>query len=255
MRSRKTIAAIAAGATAMMLLAACGKQEAADAAKKTEQVAAEAKAKVEAEAKAAEAAAKDAAKEAEAFALAAEAYVYGYPLVTMEFTRRVMTNVETPEGTHAPMGQFVRLREYPTAQYRDVTAPNADTLYTTAWFDVCKEPWIVSVPDMKGRYFLLPMLDGWTDVFQVPGKRTTGTGAQTYAITGPGWSGELPKGVTEYKSPTGLVWLLGRIYCTGTPRGLQGGACAAGQDDRGAAVEPGASPTRPSPARWTRPST
>lgn len=77
------------------------------------------------------------------------------------------------------MGQFVRLREYPNAQYRDVTAPNADTLYTTAWFDVSKEPWIVSIPDMKGRYFLLPMLDGWTDVFQVPGKRTTGTKAQT----------------------------------------------------------------------------
>ena len=115
------------------------------------------------------------------------------------------------------MGQLMRMREYPTAAFRDVTAPNADTLYTTAWFDVSKEPWIVSVPDMKGRYFLLPMLDGWTDVFQVPGKRTTGTKAQTYAITGPGWSGELPAGVTEYKSPTALVWILGRIYSTGTP--------------------------------------
>jgi hypothetical protein len=60
-------------------------------------------------------------------------------------------------------------------------------------------------------------LDGWTDVFQVPGKRTTGTGAQTYAITGPGWKGTLPTGVKEYKSPTNIVWLLGRIYCTGTP--------------------------------------
>ena len=54
-------------------------------------------------------------------------------------------------------------------------------------------------------------------MFQVPGKRTTGTGAQTYAITGPGWSGTLPAGVKEYKSPTNIVWLLGRIYCTGTP--------------------------------------
>ena len=70
---------------------------------------------------------------------------------------------------------------------------------------------------MKERYFLFPMLDGWTNVFQVPGKRTTGTGAQTYAITGPGWKGMLPTGVKEYKSPTSLVWLLGRIYCTGTP--------------------------------------
>ena len=67
-----------------------------------------------------------------------------------------------------------------------------------------------------GRYFLVPMLDGWTNVFQVPGSRTTGTGAQTYAITGPGWSGALPAGVKQYKSPTNIVWILGRIYCTGT---------------------------------------
>ena len=80
-----------------------------------------------------------------------------------------------------------------------------------------KEPWVLSIPDMQGRYFLFPLLDGFTNVFQVPGKRTTGTGAQTYAITGPGWSGTLPAGVTEYKSPTGMVWILGRIYCTGTP--------------------------------------
>jgi hypothetical protein len=216
MGTGRTIAALAATAAALML-ASCGKQEAQEAVKKAEQVAVETKSKAEAAAKEAEAAAKNAAKEAEGFALAAEAYVYGYPLVTMEYTRRVMTNVEKPEGTHAPMGQFVRMRAYPDAKYRDVTAPNADTLYTTAWFDVSKEPWIVSVPDMKGRYFLLPMLDGWTDVFQVPGKRTTGTKAQTFAITGPGWSGTLPAGVTEYKSPTGMVWLLGRIYSTGTP--------------------------------------
>ena len=152
------------------------------------------------------------------------------------------------------MGQFVRMREYPTAQFRDVTAPNADTLYTTAWFDVSKEPWVVSIPDMKGRYFLLPMLDGWTDVFQVPGKRTTGTEAQTFAITGPGWSGELPAGVKEYKSPTALVWMLGRIYCTGTPEDYK--EVHALQDKITAVpLRAGASPTHPSPARWTPPST
>ena len=102
-----------------------------------------------------------------------------------------------------------------------MTAPNADTLYTVAWLDVGKEPWVLSLPDMKGRYYLMPMLDGWTDVFQVPGTRTTGTKAQTYAITGPGWQGTLPKGVTEYKSPTGMLWIIGRIYCTGTPADYQ----------------------------------
>jgi hypothetical protein len=153
----------------------------------------------------------------EDFILATDAYIYGYPLVTMEMTRRVITNVVAPVGTRGPMGQIIKLRQYPDASFRDITAPNADTLYTTAFFDVGKEPWVLSIPDMNGRYALLPMLDGWTTVFQAPGKRTTGTGAQTYAITGPGWKGALPAGVKEYKSPTNLVWLLGRIYCTGTP--------------------------------------
>jgi hypothetical protein len=153
----------------------------------------------------------------EDFILATDAYVFGYPLVTMEMTRRVITNVAAPVGTRGPMGQIIKLRQYPNASFRDVTAPNADTLYTTSFFDVGKEPWLLSIPDMKGRYFLMPMLDGWTTVFQVPGKRTTGTGAQTYAITGPGWNGTLPAGVKEYKSPTSIVWLLGRIYCTGSP--------------------------------------
>jgi hypothetical protein len=152
----------------------------------------------------------------EEFWLATDAYIYGYPLVTMEMTRRVITNVASVAGTRGPMGQFIKLRQYPDASFRDVTAPNADTLYTMAWLDVGKEPWVLSIPDMKDRYFLVPMLDGWTNVFQVPGKRTTGTGAQTYAITGPGWKGTLPPGVREYKSPTSIVWILGRIYCTGT---------------------------------------
>jgi hypothetical protein len=153
----------------------------------------------------------------EEFGLALDAYIYGYPLVTIEMTRRGVTNVATLEKTRGPMGQIIPVREYPNANYRDVTAPNADTLYTTAFVDVGDEPWVLSIPDMKGRYYLFPMLDGWTNVFQVPGKRTTGTSAQTYAITGPSWKGALPPGVVEYKSPTSIVWILGRIYCTGTP--------------------------------------
>jgi len=154
---------------------------------------------------------------AEATQLGTDAYIYGYPLVTMEYTRRVMTNVREVEGTRGPAGQVLKVRSYPNASFRDVTAPNADTLYTIVWLDVGKEPWILSLPDANDRYYLFPMLDGWTTVFQVPGKRTTGTGAQKYAITGPNWKGTLPEGVTEYKSPTSMVWLLGRIYCTGTP--------------------------------------
>nr|WP_216850181.1 DUF1254 domain-containing protein [Granulicella sp. L46] len=136
----------------------------------------------------------------EAVSTATDAYIYGYPLVTMDMTRRKITNVSALQGMSGPMGQVIMARTYPPASYHDVTAPNADTLYTIAWLDLSKEPWIFSIPDMGDRYFLMPMLDGWTDVFQVPGKRTTGDKAQKYALTGPGWSGALPAGVTEYKS-------------------------------------------------------
>ncbi len=147
---------------------------------------------------------------------AVDAYLYGLSLVIMDMTRRQTTNVGSAGATRAPMGQLVRMRTYPTAEYRDVPGANTDTLYTMVWLDVSKEPWIFSIPDMGNRYYMMPMLDGWTNVFQSPGTRTTGQKAQRYAVTGPGWSGTLPKGVTEYKSPTGLVWILGRIYCTGT---------------------------------------
>jgi len=205
MKAIKVLSSLAAALLAVAMIG-CTKQEATKAEKAVEQVATEAKG-----------AAESAAKELEAREIAIDAYIYAYPLVTMEMTRRVLTNVEKPEGSKAPMGQFARLRSYPAVDDHAVTAPNADTLYTLTWLDVTKEPWIVSIPDMKDRFFLFPMLDGWTNVFQDPGKRTTGTKPQKYAITGPGWTGTLPAGVTEYKSPTAMVWILGRIYCTGTP--------------------------------------
>ena len=153
----------------------------------------------------------------EASRLGTEAYIYGYPLVTMEMTRKVMTNVEGPENGLAPMGQFANLRKHPDVTFRDVTAPNADTLYSSAFLDLTREPYVLSLPNEHGRYYLMPMLSGWTNVFQVPGTRTTGTDAQTYVITGPGWKGTLPQGVTEYKSPTNMVWIIGSTYSTGTP--------------------------------------
>jgi hypothetical protein len=205
MKALKVLASLAAALMAVAMIG-CSKQEAAKAEKAVGQAVADAKG-----------AAESAAKELEAREIAIDAYIYAYPLVTMEMTRRVMTNVETPAGSKAPMGQFARLRNYPAVDDHSVTAPNADTLYTLTWLDVSKEPWIVSIPDMKDRFFLFPMLDGWTNVFQDPGKRTTGTKAQKYAVTGPGWTGTLPAGVTEFKSPTSMVWILGRIYCTGTP--------------------------------------
>jgi hypothetical protein len=94
----------------------------------------------------------------EAMAIGEDAYIYGYSLVTMDMTRRVTTNVSAPDGFHAPVGQFANAREYPTAAFKDVTAPNADTLYSSAWLDLSKEPYILSLPDEGNRYFLTPML-------------------------------------------------------------------------------------------------
>ncbi len=148
--------------------------------------------------------------------LAAEAYIYAYPLMTADKSRAVMTNVETPSSIRAPMGQFANLQSYPDASFKDVTTPNADTLYSSAWVNVSKEPYVLHVPDEKGRYYLMPRLDGWTTVFAAPGTRTTGTAAHDFLIAGPAWHGKAPKGMKVYKSATGLVWVLGRTYSTGT---------------------------------------
>jgi hypothetical protein len=153
--------------------------------------------------------------EKQAREIGTDVYIYGYPLITLEMTRRLTTNTPEPVGLRAPMGQFAHLRTFPPVTYRDIPGANADTLYSSAWLDLGKEPYILSIPDANGRYFMMPMLDGWSEVFQSPGTRTTGTKAQTYAITGPHWKGELPKGVTEYKSATNMVWIVGRTYTTG----------------------------------------
>ena len=153
----------------------------------------------------------------ESLSIASDAYIYGYPLVTMDMTRKQMCNVATPDADHAPMGQLIKMRTYPTADFRTAAGPNADTLYTMVWLDVSIEPWVFSIPDMGDRFYIMPMLSGYNEVFQVSGSRATGGKAQKYVITGPGWSGKLPEGLAEVKSPTGLVWICGRIYCTGTP--------------------------------------
>src|SRR5271166_969170 len=153
----------------------------------------------------------------EAMRIAVDAYIYGYPLVTFDMVRQQQTNVATPDPEHAPMGQMIKMRSYPAVDNHCCAAPNADTLYTMVWLDISNEPWVLSIPDMGSRYYIVPMLDGYSEVFKVASPSTTGSKAQTYAITGPGWSGTLPNNVTEVKSATGMVWVLGRIYCTGTP--------------------------------------
>jgi hypothetical protein len=152
----------------------------------------------------------------EAQQIAYDATVYGFPLVIMDLTRQVFTAVPEPMENGAPVNQFGNKKEIPDATFIQVTRPNADTLYSAAWIDTAEEPFIFSVPDTQGRYYMMPLLDYWTDVFASPGSRTTGTKAGNFAITGPSWSGDLPEGVTEIKAPTRWVWIIGRFACTGS---------------------------------------
>src|SRR5437762_220675 len=140
--------------------------------------------------------------------LATERYVYAYPLVIMDVTKQVMT-------AKTPINTFLHRRAFPDASSTDVVNPNVDTLSSQAWLDLAREPIVLSVPDTRDRYYMMPMLDAWTNVFQSPGKRTTGTKKADFVIVGPKWKGELPAGVEEIRAPTDMVWLNGRTQTNG----------------------------------------
>lgn len=155
------------------------------------------------------------AARADAAEIATEAYVYGYSLITTDVTRVQMSNVATLEELRGPVNQFVNVKRYPPADYRGVSAPNADTLYSLAWLDLA-EPQVFSHPDMGDRFHLFPMVDLWMTIFASPGSRTGDGKAANYLITGPGWKGTVPEGVTRIESATRYVVILGRTYADGT---------------------------------------
>src|SRR5215510_12291391 len=132
----------------------------------------------------------------EAQSIVQEAYIYLYPLILMDLTRKQMINADpklNPVG--GPANAFTHVRAFPPADMRVVVRPNFDTLYSSAWIDLTTGPVVLSIEDTGGKYFLLPMLDMWTDVFASPGKRTNGTNAANFILTTPGWNGQLPKDV------------------------------------------------------------
>lgn len=148
--------------------------------------------------------------------VAEEAYLYLFPLILMNVTRRVTGSV--PAGVKpgfGPMNLFTHMRAFPPGDFKEVVRPNFDTLYSILWFDLREEPVVVSAPDTGGRYYMLPMLDMWTDVFAVVGSRTTGTAKGHYALIGPGWSGNLPSGPVPIESPTPFGWIIGRTQTNG----------------------------------------
>jgi hypothetical protein len=164
--------------------------------------------------------------EEEAHAIGVDAYVYLYPLITMDITRKQLTNTDKGFG-RGPMNAFHNVPAYSPASDKSVVRTNYDTLYSITYLDLLKEPVVVSVPDTAGRYYLLPMLDMWTDVFASPGWRTTGTQAGNFLVTPPGWRPDLrdrfidefrlPKDVQRIDAPTPYVWIIGRTKTDGPP--------------------------------------
>jgi hypothetical protein len=142
--------------------------------------------------------------------VAAESWLFGYPLVLMDVTRRVTTGHGLPPNT------FDHMRSFPDHTYTDVVSPNADTLYSVGWLDLRAEPVVLSIPEMAGRFHMFPMASGWTDVFFSPGSRTTGDHGGDYAIVGPDWSGTLPADLVRVDAPTNMVCVAGRTGTAGT---------------------------------------
>jgi hypothetical protein len=154
--------------------------------------------------------------QAEAKSIGIDAYIYFYPLLSMDITRKQFTNIEPgKEFGKGPMNMFVSIPEYPPADFKGVVRSNFDTLYSIAWLDLNKEPLVVSAPDTNGRFYLLPMLDMWSDVFASPGWRTTGTKAGNFLITPPRWNGKIPAGFTHIAAPTPYIWIIGRTKTDG----------------------------------------
>jgi hypothetical protein len=148
--------------------------------------------------------------------LGREAYVYLYPLVTMEATRRQMTNADPArKPAMGPPNEFHHIRQFPTADFRAVVRPNFDTLYSSAWIDLRSGPVQIDAPDTDDRYYMLPMLDMWSDVIANPGKRTTGTGAQRYLLVGPGQHAPDAGDATVIRATTPWIWIIGRTQTNG----------------------------------------
>ena len=170
--------------------------------------------------------------------IAKDAYTYGFPLVMMDITKQVQTNLDYPSGGHAPANQVGRAQTFPTYETTEVVKPNVDTLYNIVWFDLDTkddngdvEAFVLNVPntgtfpyskeDTEGRYYLLPFLDAYSNVHVSKGTRHTGKEAHLYLVTGPNWSGVVPDNMQEIKMPTPMAWMLGRIQANSDDDGQQ----------------------------------
>src|SRR5271166_4782762 len=145
-----------------------------------------------------------------------EAYIYGFPMIMMDLTKDTSTAVPTAGEFTAPVNQFSVMTHYPDASFRAVARTGLDTLFAVAWADLQKEPLVLSIPDTGGRYYVIALFDMWSNVFASIGKRTTGTAAAHFLITGPGWQGTPPADIMQtFQSPTRFVWVNGQMQADG----------------------------------------
>lgn len=145
------------------------------------------------------------ASEQLAFSLGVLAYIYGFPLVRMEQVRQ-----QALAQSGVSVNEFRHRRRLTTPQDRTVVSPNNDTVYSSAWLDLAREPLILHTPDAKGRYCSYAFYDAYTNNFKVISKRTNRDAEADYAIIGPQWKGALPRGVARIDAPTNSGWLLVR---------------------------------------------
>ncbi len=157
-------------------------------------------------------------KEEEAYIYGMESWVYGYPIVLMEVTREVLTAAPAPnsEGTAAPINQLAKMPHYVSPDFKNVVRISLNSLWTTGWVDLEKEPIVLSVPDTHDRHYVFSIMNMWTDVFGSAGKRTTGTGRGNFLIAGPNWKGAAPSDIKQtFRSSTRYAWVLGQTQANG----------------------------------------
>ncbi|MFE5393587.1 DUF1254 domain-containing protein [Streptomyces sp. NPDC056568] len=149
-------------------------------------------------------------------ATAAEGWIWGFAL--LENYRTLYAQAIDADDPRY-VGGFGRFRHYPqpfTPANTDIVTPNNDTPYSWGWLDLRAEPWVVSVPALGDRYYVLPFHDLDTVYAGLVGSRTTGPGSGDHLIAGPDWNGETPDGISSVvRCATQLVGTLGRTYLAG----------------------------------------
>jgi hypothetical protein len=115
-----------------------------------------------------------------------------------------------PEVAQGRVNMFVNVPVSPSVGLKGVMHSNLDSLYSIAWLDLTQEPLIIAAPKSGARFYLLPMLDMWNNVFASPGWRTTGKQAGPFLVTPPGWAGTVPAGLSQLPAPASFVWIIGR---------------------------------------------